>query len=109
MLKFVERFFSITAAVVPIGEHPDEMWGEEDRFFSNMLRLPDGTGMRIKVRSLVGLLPICATTVIEADLLERYPQITEQVGTFLERNRDLLANIADPAVPGVQGGGSCPW
>ena len=67
------------------------------------LRLPDGTGMRIKVRSLVDLLPICATTVIEADLLERYPQITEQVGTFLERNRDLLANIADPAVPGVQG------
>jgi len=89
--------------VDPIGEHPDEMWDEEDGFFYDVLRLPDGTGTRIKVRSLVGLLPICATTVIEADLLDRYPQITEQARTFLERNRDLLANIADPAVPGVQG------
>jgi len=68
-----------------------------------VLRLPDGTGMRMKVRSLVGLLPICATTVIEADLLERYPQIAEQARTFLERNQDLLVNIADPAVPGVHG------
>ena len=79
------------------------MWDEEDGFFYDVLRLPDGTGTRIKVRSLVGLLPLCATTVIEADLLERYPQITEQVATFLERNQDLLANIANPAVPGVQG------
>ncbi len=103
VLKFVERFFWIAAAVDPIGDHPDEMWDEEDGFFYDVLRLPDGTGMRIKVRSLVGLLPICATTVIEADLLDRYPQITEQARTFLERNQDLLVNIANPAVPGVQG------
>ena len=64
-LKFVEHFFWIAAAVDPIGEHPDEMWDEEDGFFYDVLRLPDGTGTRLKVRSLVGLLPICATTVIE--------------------------------------------
>ncbi len=103
VLKFVERFFWIAAAVDPIGENPDEMWDEEDGFFYDVLRLPDGSGTRIKVRSLVGLLPLCATTVIEADLLERYPQITEQVATFLERNQDLLANIPNPAVPGVRG------
>jgi hypothetical protein len=103
VLKFVERFFWIAAAVDPIGDHPDEMWDEEDGFFYDVLRLPDGSGMRMKVRSLVGLLPICATTVIEADLLERYPKITEQARTFLERNQDLLANIANPAVPGVHG------
>ena len=103
VLKFVEHFFWIAAAVDPIGEHPDEMWDEEDGFFYDVLRLPDGTGTRLKVRSLVGLLPICATTVIEADIIERYPQIAGQVRTFLERNRDLLANIADPLVPGVRG------
>jgi len=103
VLKFVERFFWIAAAVDPIGDHPDEMWDEEDGFFYDVLRLPDGTGMRMKVRSLVGLLPICATTVIEADLLDRYPQITAQVRAFIERNHDLLVNIADPSVPGVQG------
>ena len=79
------------------------MWDEEDGFFYDVLRLPDGTGTRIKVRSLVGLLPICATTVIEPELIERYPQIAAQVRGFLERNQDLLANIADPLVPGVRG------
>jgi hypothetical protein len=103
VLKFVERFFWIAAAVDPLGDNPDEMWDEEDGFFYDVLRLPDGSGKRLKVRSLVGLLPLCATTVIEADMLERYPQITEQVAAFIERNRDLLANIPDPAVPGVRG------
>ena len=79
VLKFVERFFWIAAAMDPLGDNPDEMWDEEDGFFYDVLRLPDGSGTRLKVRSLVGLLPLCATTVIEADMLERYPQIAEQV------------------------------
>ena len=103
VLKFVEHFFWIAAAVDPVGEHPDEMWDEEDGFFYDVLRLPDGTGARIKVRSLVGLLPLCATTVIEADMIDRYPKIAAHVRGFLERNQDLLVNIADPLVPGAHG------
>jgi len=103
VLKFVEHFFWIAAAVDPIGEHPDEMWDEEDGFFYDVLRLPDGTGTRIKVRSLVGLLPLCATTVIDDGVIERYPQVAAKVAAFLERNQDLLANIADPREPGVHG------
>ncbi len=103
VLKFVERFFWIAAAVDPIGDNPDEMWDAEDGFFYDVLRLPDGSGTRIKVRSLVGLLPICAATVIEPEIIERYPQIAGQVAAFLQRNQDLLVNIADPLVPGVHG------
>jgi hypothetical protein len=103
VLKFVERFFWIAAAADPVGVHPDEMWDEEDGFFYDVLRLPDGTGTRIKVRSLVGLLPICATTVIEPDVIERYPEIAGRVAGFVERNKDLLANIADPLAPGYHG------
>ncbi len=103
VIKFVERFFWIAAAVDPIGEHPDEMWDKEDGFFYDVLRLPDGTGTRLKVRSLVGLLPMCASTIIEQDILDRYPLIAGQVAAFLERNRDLLVNIADPFAPGVHG------
>jgi hypothetical protein len=47
-----------------VGTHHDEMWDEEDRFFYDVLRLPDGRAMRLKVRSLVGLLPLCASTVL---------------------------------------------
>jgi len=103
VLKFVERFFWIAAAMDPVGQHPDEMWDEEDGFFYDVLRLPDGTGTRIKVRSLVGLLPLCATTVIEQDLIDRYPEVAARVGAFIERNKDLLVNIADPLVPGARG------
>jgi hypothetical protein len=103
VLKFVEHFFWIAAAVDPIGEHPDEMWDDEDGFFYDVLRLPDGTGARIKVRSLVGLLPLCAATLIEARDLERFPRIAERAADFLDRNQDLLTNIADPFTPGVHG------
>jgi hypothetical protein len=103
VLKFVERFFWIAAATDPMGDNPDEMWDEEDGFFYDVLRLPDGSGTRLKVRSLVGLLPICAATVIERDAIERHPLVAAQVAAFLERNKDLLSNIADPMVPGVNG------
>ena len=112
VLKFVERFFWIAAAVDPIGEHPDEMWDEEDGFFYDVLRLPDGTGTRIKVRSLVGLLPICATTVIEADsssAIRRSPSRCglprAQPGPAGQHRRPARARRPGPAdaVPGERG------
>jgi len=103
VVKFVEHFFWIAAAMDPAGDHPDELWDAEDGFYYDVLRTPDGSGHRIKVRSLVGLLPICATTVVPAETLERFPALTQRVGRYLERNRDLLGDIADPFVPGVRG------
>ncbi len=103
VLKFVEHFFWIAAAVDPMGDHPDELWDEEDGFFYDVLRRPDGTGERLKVRSLVGILPICAVTVVEPSVLTRYPRLMGRIREYLERNRDLLTTIADPQVPGDGG------
>ena len=112
VLKFVEHFFWIAAAVDPVGEHPDEMWDEEHGFFYDVLRLPDGTGARIKVRSLVGLLPLCATTVIEAEIIDRYPKIAEhgdlhppQPGPAHQYRRPARARGPRPAaaIPGERG------
>jgi hypothetical protein len=103
VVKFVEHFFWIAAAMDPAGDHPDELWDETDGFYYDVLRMPDGSGQRIKVRSLVGLLPLCATTVVPAETLERFPALTDRVRRYLERNRDLLSDIADPFVPGVRG------
>ena len=75
VLEFFERFFWIAAAVDPIGEHADEIWDDEEGFFYDVLRMPDGTGVRLKVRSVVGLLPICATAIIEPQMLERFPEL----------------------------------
>ena len=103
MLKFLERFFWIAAAIDPIGSTPDEMWDEEDGFYYDVLRLPDGSGERMKVRSVVGLLPLCATTSIPPELMAKFPRLRGQVDDYLRRNHDLLVNIADPTVPGVAG------
>jgi hypothetical protein len=102
-LRFVEHFFAIAAAMDPIGEHPDELWDEEDGFFYDVLRFPDGTASRIKVRSMVGLLPLCAVTVISAEAITRFPQLAQRVRSYLDRNHDLLSNIGDSLTPGVHG------
>ncbi|MFM0008667.1 glucosidase, partial [Paraburkholderia dipogonis] len=76
------------------GEHSDEMWDEEDGFFYDLLRLPDGQTMRLKVRSLVGLLPLCASTVFEAESVTRYPKLMELIAQFRKRYPELVAHVA---------------
>jgi hypothetical protein len=101
--EFFERFFWIAAAVDPLGDHPDELWDEAEGFFYDVLRMPDGSGSRLRVRSVVGLLPMCATTVIEPGVLERFPSLNARLRTFIDRNGDLIGSIPDPRVPGVGG------
>ena len=72
VFKFAEHFYYIAAAMNRPGE--DGMWDEEDGFYYDLLRLPDGSATRLKVRSMVGLLPLCATTVVEKWQRERVPR-----------------------------------
>ena len=92
--RFVEHFIWITYAMDRIGEHHDEMWDKEDGFFYDLLRLPNGEAMRLKVRSMVGLLPLCASTVFEAGLVKSHPRILELVELFRKRHPELLKHIA---------------
>jgi len=94
-LKFLEQFIWITYAMDRIGEHHDEMWDSKDGFFYDLLHLPNGDAMRLKVRSLVGLLPLCASTVVEATgVLARHPRLTEAIEVFKKRHPGLLEHIA---------------
>jgi hypothetical protein len=101
--KFVEHFFWIAAAMDRIGNFDDELWDEEDGFFYDLLRFPDGSVQRIKTRSMVGLLPLCATAVIPPDVTTRFPRFAKRLEDFVGRHRDILANIPDPTVPGAKG------
>ena len=102
-LKFVQHFFQIAGAMDRVGQSADEMWDEEDGFFYDVLRLPDGTATRLKIRSMVGLIPLCAVAVIPPEALERFPSLVNRVREYLTRNEDLLVNVADPQRPGVNG------
>ena len=64
-VKYAEHFLWIAATMDRVGVHDDEMWDEEDGFFYDLLRFPDGSATRLKVRSMVGLLPLCAATVLK--------------------------------------------
>ena len=92
--KFIQHFIWISYAMDRIGEHHDEMWDEEDGFFYDLLRLPGGQAMRLKVRSLVGLLPLCASTVFEADSVTHYPKLMEMIAQFRQRHPELVSHVA---------------
>jgi hypothetical protein len=92
--KFVQHFMWISYAMDRLGENRDEMWDEEDGFFYDLLRLPGGDSMRLKVRSMVGLLPLCASTVFEGTYLTRYPRFGEMVEMFRKRHPDLVSQVA---------------
>ena len=92
--KFIQHFMWITYAMDRRGEHHDEMWDEEDGFFYDLLRLPDGRTMRLKIRSLVGLLPLCASTVFEAPSVARYPKLMELIVQFRTRYPELIEQVA---------------
>jgi hypothetical protein len=103
--KFFEHFAWIAYAMDRIGVHHDEMWDEEDGFYYDVLRLPDGRAMRLKVRSMVGLLPLCASTSFEPDVMARHPRLVELIELFKKRHPDLVAHVAplDPGFIGYKG------
>src|SRR5262249_41110755 len=102
-LRYLQHFFWIAAAMDRLGERQDEMWGDEDGFYYDVLRLGNGDARRLKVRSIVGLLPLCAVTVIEAGALTRFPRLVDAARRFLRQHSELVLNIASPTVQGVGG------
>jgi hypothetical protein len=101
--RFIEHFLWIAGAMDRVGEYQDELWDEEDGFFYDVLRLPDGQATRIKVRSLVGLLPLCAVCVLPPEFVEKYPATMRRVERFLERRPALTANLHPVDQEGVGG------
>jgi hypothetical protein len=99
-LKFLGHFMWITAAMRAKG--PSGLWDEEDGFFYDVLRFPDGTGQRIKVRSMVGLLPLCAAAVVPGEVMTRFPRFAERGRELVAANLKLIGRDA-PRPPGVAG------
>jgi hypothetical protein len=102
-IKFLEHTLWIAGAMDRIGDNQDELWDEEDGFYYDVLRLPDGTAVRLKVRSMVGLLPLMAVTVFPGDVFEKLPRFTERAHLFLKRHPELTQGIHLPSQPGFNG------
>jgi Mannosylglycerate hydrolase MGH1-like glycoside hydrolase domain len=97
VVRFVEHFYFIASAMNKPGTYG--MWDEEDGFYYDLLRLPDGSAQRLKVRSLVGLLPLCATSVIEKEQREKNPKAMAHLLERLRRT-PVLQESMHPTGPG---------
>jgi mannosylglycerate hydrolase MGH1-like protein len=100
--KFVDHILSIGHAMNRVGA--DGMWDEEDGFYYDVLRLPDGRATRLKVRSMVGLLPLCATTVVEPWQRDAVPALMERLVEQARRRPDRFKSL-HPTGPGHLGHG----
>jgi hypothetical protein len=104
--RFLEHFAWITYAMDRIGTNQDEMWDTAEGFFYDLLHLPNGETMRLKIRSMVGLLPLCATTVFEGGTIQQHPRIRELVQLFQKRHPEVSKKIAtadDSKIGGYEG------
>jgi hypothetical protein len=96
VLKFVQHFVSIASATIHAGGNTG-MWDDEDGFFYDVLQLPNGQAQRLKVRSMVGLLPLCAVTAIDDELRQKHPELLERFNVFLGARPELKTFIHDPS------------
>ena len=92
--KFFEHFLYIVDAMNHIGAGGTNLWNEEDGFYYDVLNLPNGEDIALKVRSLVGLIPLFAVTTIEQETLEKLPEFKKRVDWFINERPQLSRNIA---------------
>ncbi|MFW5943491.1 MAG: MGH1-like glycoside hydrolase domain-containing protein, partial [Chloroflexota bacterium] len=99
--KFFEHFLAIARAMTNRGGQGVNLWNEEDGFFYDTLHLADNSVLPLKVRSVVGLIPILAVETLEPDLLELLPDFSRRLRWFTHHKAELAGNVASMDVPGV--------
>jgi hypothetical protein len=98
--KFFEHFLHIAEAMSNIGEHGIGLWDDTDKFFYDVLHLPNGDMRQLKVRSMVGLIPMFAVEVLEPDLLKDLPEFARRLEWFLDYRPDLAKLVSHWEVEG---------
>lgn len=92
--KFFEHFLFIAGATTNIGKKGISLWDEEDKFFYDVLHLPHGERIPLKVRSMVGLIPLFAVETLEPEILNRLPDFKRRLEWFLNYRSDLAGLVS---------------
>ncbi len=98
--KFWEHFLYIARAMNNRGDEEVKLWNAEDGFFYDVLHLPSGDPFPMKVRSMVGLIPMYAVETLEPELLDQLPDFKRRMEWFLNNRSDLVGNVACMRAPG---------
>ena len=92
--KFFEHFLYIAAAMTNIGGDGIGLWDEEDEFYYDVLQLPGGGRVPLRVRSMVGLIPLFAVEVLDASVFTRLPRFTARLHWFLDHRPELARLVS---------------
>jgi hypothetical protein len=92
--KFFEHFIYISDAMNNLGDENSELWNERDGFYYDVLHLEDKRNIPVKVRSMVGLIPLFAVETVEEKWLDHLPELKKRTAWFLENRADLTGDIA---------------
>ena len=98
--KFWEHFLYIAHAMNNRGDDEIRLWDEQDGFFYDVLHLPEGKPFPMKVRSMVGLIPLFAVETLEPELLDSLPDFKRRMEWFIQNRPDLIGNVACMRTPG---------
>ncbi|MFZ0548928.1 MAG: hypothetical protein WAM60_26000 [Candidatus Promineifilaceae bacterium] len=101
--KFFEHFIYIANAIIDMSGDGVSLWDEADGFFYDQLHLPNGRAIPLRIRSLVGLIPLFAVETLEPDLLDLLPRFRERMEWFIKYRPQLVENIASLTEPGEGG------
>jgi hypothetical protein len=92
--KFWEHFLYIANAINNLGPDNKSIWNEEDGFYYDLLRFPDRSSFPMKIRSMVGLIPLFAIETLEPEMLDKLPGFKRRMDWFIENRHDLTSNVA---------------
>jgi hypothetical protein len=100
--KFWEHFLYIAKAMNNLGEDDISLWNEEDGFYYDVLHLPGQSSFPMKVRSMVGLIPLFAVETLEPEMMKRLPGFKKRLEWFIDNRPDLIGNVACMRTPGME-------
>ncbi len=99
--KFFEHYLYIADAMNHIGEMEASLWNETDGFYYDVLHLPDDRQIELKVRSMVGLIPLFAVEILDPETLQQLPNFKKRMEWFIQNRPDLRHNVACMETPGI--------
>jgi hypothetical protein len=92
--KFFEHFLHIAEAMTNMADEGIGLWDEQDQFYYDVLNLPDGTRVPLRLRSMVGLIPLFAVETLDPELLDRVPEFRQRLEWFLNYRPDLARLVS---------------
>ena len=102
-IKFLEHFLYIAQAMTDMGKAGIGLWDDEDNFFYDVLSMPSGTKIPLRLRSMVGLIPLFAVGIVEQELIDKRPELWRKIELYRERRPDLVKLVSRWNELGTQG------